>query len=231
MTDIGQRILDAPIPAKWKQEALPLFLSYHDFKRILAWHELYQQIVGIAGVGIEFGVGYGRDLNILACLRYWLEPHVPRRFVGFDSFEGVAEEDIRAIDGPKAEPSYYGFDDPQGFLDFLSRTLGHHCNVHPSNDKRPFDIKVGKVQDTLPTYLADNHEPIALAFFDMLTYEPTKFAMERIVERMPHGAVLAWNQINSPFWRGEAKALFDTLGYRLDLRQSSYHKAWYWGVL
>lgn len=229
--DIGEFIAAAPIAPKWKVEALPLFLNTHDFWRILGFHYLYQQILDVHGDIYEFGVGHGRDLNILSCLRQMLEPNVPRRFIGFDTFTGVPEGDIAEIDGEKAEPGYCAPNvTPQEYIQFLEAVLVSHNPTHPSSDGSVFDIAVGRVQDTLPTYLDEHQGAIALAFIDLTVYDPTRFVMEAIKDRLPKGAILAFNQFYTPAWQHEARALREVFGLRAGLlRRNPYHR--YWGHL
>ena len=230
-TDIGEFIAAVPIPEKWKREALPLFLTVHDMKRILAWQELYSLVLDLAGDIFEFGVGYGRDLNILACLRALMEPNAPRRVIGFDLFSGgLRREDIGEMDGPKAEPGYYEVD--ENYLAFLQQILAGHVSSHPSSDKTPFVLVPGPVQDTVPAYLAQDETPIALAFFDMLVYDPTLSCLRAIRDRLTRGSVLAFNQFKTPAWQIEAKTLREVFGFDSGrLRRSRYHRYWAYMVI
>lgn len=225
--DPGQWILDAPLTPRWKQEALPLFLATRDVGRILGWYHMYEQILDVHGDVFEFGVGHGRDLNILACLRGLLEPNVPRRFVGFDTFAGLPEQDLVEHDGPKAEPGYCATPPPEEFLPFLRDTLARNVGTHPSSDRVEFVIQVGRVQDTLPKLLEEDDTAIALAFIDYTIYEPTLFTLEAIKERLPRGAVIGFNQFKTPYWQCEARALREVFGLRAGrLRRNPFHRYW-----
>lgn len=230
---VWQSIIDAPIPDKWLREALPLWLTPHDMKRILGWEYIYRQVLDVHGEFFQFGVGYGRDLNILACLRHWLEPHVPRRIVGFDTFAGIPEGDVQeGVDGPKAEPGYYGFPEPEQFKQFLVAMLRPHVHEHPSSDRTQFTFVEGKAQDTLPEFLKLYHGAIALASFDMLVYEPTRRCLEAVLERMPAGAIMLFNQFHTPGWTGEAVAFREVVGMRgARLLRVPTHRYWAYAVL
>ena len=231
--DIGQFILDAPIAPKWKGEQLPLFLTFHDLKRILGWQEIYEQILPIDGNVVQLGVGYGRDLNIFGCLRALMEPNVPRRVIGFDTFEGVIGDDLTEVDGPKAEHGYYNFaTGPEEYMQFLLTVLASHHRDHPSSDGVQFMLVPGKAQETLPVFLEHDQSAIALASFDLLVHGPTVECLKLVRERMPRGAIVAFNQFATPAWNVEARAFREVFGFRgADLRRSRYHRYWTYAVL
>lgn len=228
--DPGQIILDAPIAPRWKGEQLPLFLTARDLWRILGFHHMYQQVLGVHGDFFEFGVGHGRDLNILSCLRQVLEPRVPRRFVGFDTFGGLPEEDISDVDGPKAKPGYCAT--PEGYVQWLGKLLSAHNPSHPSSDNLVVELVRGRVQDTLDGYLAEDQAAIAFAMIDYTIYEPTKYTLKRILGRMPAGAIVAFNQFKTPYWQAGARALREVAGiHGQQLRRNPYHRYWAYLVI
>jgi hypothetical protein len=47
---------------------------------------------------------------------------------------------------------------------------------------------------------------------DFDIYEPTKIALKYFLPRMPKGAILAFDEINNPWWPGETLALLETMG-------------------
>jgi len=228
--DIGELISAAPIAPRWKNEALSLFLQPRDIARILAFHHLYEQILPLHGEVMEFGVAHGRDMNILLSLRRLLEPSVPRRIIGFDTFTGVPEEDIAHDkgDGEKTVPGYCATIGDE-YVEFLDSWLSRHNNSHPSTDSNAVELHVGKVQETLPDWLENNEHPIALAFIDYTAYQPTIDTMRLIEERLVPGAIVGFNQFATPFHQGEARALRE-LGWmdKGDVLRNPMHR--YWGT-
>jgi hypothetical protein len=71
----------------------------------------------------------------------------------------------------------------------------------------------GDVRETLPQYLEDNpHTVVALAYFDLDLYEPTRAALEKIRPYLTKGSVVAFDELAHAKWPGETSALRDTLG-------------------
>ncbi len=50
------------------------------------------------------------------------------------------------------------------------------------------------------------------SFGDVDIYEPTRAALKHFVPRMPKGAIIVFDQLNSSLWPGESIALHDELG-------------------
>jgi hypothetical protein len=79
----------SPIPDEELLENLGLFIKRQDFSRMLFMHELYQQILPVHGVVIEFGVRWGQNMALFATFRGIYEPfNFNRQIIGFDTFEG-----------------------------------------------------------------------------------------------------------------------------------------------
>lgn len=200
-------------------------MTEDDYRRILAWRHLYEQVVPLHGDTFVFGVGWGRDMLILSNLRKLYEPLMPRRVIGFDTFEGVPGSDLRDSDGPKAHHGYCAT--PEGWEGELQEKLEHVNRGHPANDGRGFELIKGRVQDTLPEYLEGDQTAISLAFIDYTIEEPTRFTLEAIKDRLVRGAIVAFNQFKTPFWQAEVQAVRELYGIRFGrLLRSPYHKGW-----
>ena len=77
---------------------LGLFLSRPALSRILFMHELYQKVLDVHGIIVEFGVRWGQNMALFSSLRNIYEPHnYSRKLVGFDTFEGFPS--VAAQDG------------------------------------------------------------------------------------------------------------------------------------
>jgi hypothetical protein len=161
---------------------------------------------------MEFGVHRGRHLAALTALRGVYEPYNPhRRIVGFDTFTGFP--DVAEIDrtSPSAVPGRFALTDdyPRHLCDVLD---AHEQGEHLGHIQRTMIVQ-GDVRETLPRYLADNpHAVIALAYFDLDLYEPTRDAIEAVRPYLTKGSVLAFDQLAHAKWPGETVALGDTLG-------------------
>ena len=86
------------------------------------------------------------------------------------------------------------------------------------------EIVKGDVVDTVPRFMDEHPEIIiALAFFDLALYEPTKVCLEAIAPRLVKGSVLAFDELNAPEYPGESEALVETLGLRCgEIRRSKF---------
>jgi len=100
-TDRKQQLVDqlrgAPIPDAELLDNIGLFLTRQTLSRINFMQKLYEMIVPVHGVIMEFGVRWGQNMALFSSLRGIHEPYNHnRRIIGFDTFEGfpaVAPQD------------------------------------------------------------------------------------------------------------------------------------------
>ena len=77
-------------------------------------HELYQKIISVHGIVVEFGVRWGQNLALFSSFRGMYEPYnYNRKIVGFDTFSGfpsVTSKDgddvVLEIGAYSVEPGY-----------------------------------------------------------------------------------------------------------------------------
>ena len=90
-TTLCDRLLTSPIPPHELIRNLGLYTLPMEVRRTLFFSELYQHVMQVPGVLMEFGTRWGQNLATLQSLRSILEPyHHRRRIVGFDTFEGFS---------------------------------------------------------------------------------------------------------------------------------------------
>jgi hypothetical protein len=88
----------------------------------------------------------------------------------------------------------------------------HEQGEHLGHIRRTLIVQ-GDVRETLPRYLTDNpHTVIALAYFDLDLYEPTRDAIDAVRPYLTKGSVLAFDELAHAKWPGETAALRDTVG-------------------
>jgi hypothetical protein len=108
-----------------------------------------------------------------------------------------------------AEPGGFKADSYAELLQLIDlydkdRFLGHINKV---------ELIKGDATQTIPHFMVEHpHLVVSLLFMDFDLYEPTKSALEHFVPRMPKGAIIAFDELDNPFWPGETQALLDTLG-------------------
>ncbi|MBK8271161.1 MAG: crotonobetainyl-CoA--carnitine CoA-transferase [Planctomycetes bacterium] len=201
-----------PIPEGERLGNLGLFQNRQSLSRLFFMHELYQRIIPVHGVIMEFGVRWGQNLALFSTFRGMHEPYnFNRKLVGFDTFAGfpgVSEKDGRSN---QARPGEYGV--TRDYQSYLDAVLDYHEKESPLSHIKKHELVAGDVMETLPAYLERSPETIvALAYFDLDLYEPTKFCLEAIRDRLPRGAVVAFDELNCREFPGETRAVMEALG-------------------
>jgi len=199
-----------PIPDMEFLDNVALFLDRRMLSRFLFINEMYQRILEIHGCVIELGVRYGQNLSLFTSLRGIYEPfNHNRKIIGFDTFKGFP-----VIDKIKDKNVKTGeFSVPEKYEQFLSTVLTAHENMAPIESIKKFDLVTGDASKTVKKYLNDHSETIiALAYFDLDIYKPTKDCLEAIVPYLSKGAVIGFDEISVPDWPGETEALREVLG-------------------
>jgi hypothetical protein len=210
-----------PIPPSERLDNLGLFIKRQALSRILWMHELYQKIVPVPGIVIEFGVRWGQSLALFESFRGMYEPYnYTRKIVGFDTFAGFPEPAPQDGQDPTVVPNAYNISD--NYQDYLERLLAYHETESPISHIKKFELIRGDAPVKLAEYLEAHPETIvALAYFDFDLYEPTKKCLELIRDRLTRGSVLGFDELNFAGFPGETIALRETLGLdRYALRRS-----------
>jgi len=56
------------------------------------------------------------------------------------------------------------------------------------------------------------HLVVSLLNLDLDLYKPTKFALKNLINKMPKGAIICFDELNHPHWPGETIAVAEELG-------------------
>ena len=117
-----------------------------------------------------------------------------------------------------------GYATTPDYEDFLRSLIEFHESDNVMSHIKKHEIVKGDVVDTVPRFMDEHPEIIiALAFFDLALYEPTKVCLEAIAPRLVKGSVLAFDELNAPEYPGESEALVETLGLRCgEIRRSKF---------
>lgn len=211
----------APIPSNEMLAQLGLFLNRQSLSRILFMHELYQKIIPVHGIVVEFGVRWGQNLALFSSFRGMYEPYnYNRKIVGFDTFSGFPT--VAAEDGSDEIASVGAFGVTSGYEEYLDGVLAYHESESPINHIRKYELVKGDAVETFERYLHDHPETIvALAYFDFDLYEPTKKCLALLKDRLTKGSVIGFDELNCPPFPGETIAVIEELGLsRYALRRS-----------
>ena len=212
-----------PIPRDELLRNLGLFVKWQDLARILFMDDLYRRIVDAPGVILELGVRWGQNLALFSALRTIYEPfNHNRKVIGFDTFAGFPS--VHAKDGTDdiMREGSYGL--TEGYADYLDAVLDYHERESPRPHIPKHELITGDAAVQLPEYLERNPQTIvALAYFDLDLYEPTKRCLEALRGHLTRGSVLAFDELNLRDFPGETVALKETLGLdRFHLRRNRY---------
>jgi hypothetical protein len=209
---LGELFARSPLPASELLCNLGLFMRRRWVSRLLFMHELYRLVQPINGVILEFGTRWGQNLSLFQAFRAIHEPYnYTRRIVGFDTFSGFPS--VAAKDGAADCIAPGAYSVSEGYEHFLAALLQCHEADSPLSHITKHELVKGDVTRTVPEFFERHPESIvALAYFDLDLYEPTKVCLEAVKSRLTKGSVLAFDELNHPTFPGETQALREVLG-------------------
>jgi hypothetical protein len=209
-TEQVDRLKKTPVPDNELLMNLSLYQRRQDLSHTLFLNEIYQKIVPIHGVVMEFGVRWGRNLATFANLRAIYEPYnYTRRIIGFDTFTGFPS--VHKYDGLLLDGSDYKV--TQDYQDELKEILYYHECEAPLDHMTKYELIQGDVVQTLPAYF-DNHPEtiVSFAYMDLDLYEPTKAVLEALYSRMGPGSIITFDELNHKVCPGETVAYNEIMG-------------------
>jgi hypothetical protein len=217
----------SPIPDGEKLLNLGLYLLKPEVARMIFLHEVYQRMLDVPGVIMEFGVRWGQNLALFEAFRGIYEPfNISRKIIGFDTFEGfpaVSEYDAGVSPGD--------YTVTRGYEEYLESLLATREQEGTVPHIKKFELIKGDASVTVEKYLEDNQETvIAMAYFDMDIYRPTKVVMEAIKPYLCRGSVVVLDELADNNWPGETVALreaFDLNNLRLIHTRYSSKRAYF----
>jgi Macrocin-O-methyltransferase (TylF) len=224
--DARRTLLDlfarCPMPRHELLVNLGLYMRSSVLAKTLYINELYQKIINIPGAVMEFGVWWGTNLALFESLRAIYEPYNhARRVVGFDTFTGYSSIQPEDGDGDLVAAGQYST--TQDYEEYLAEVLDYHQRENVMGHVKKYEIVKGDVTQTIDDYLNAHPETIiALAYFDMQLYEPTKKCLAAIRPYLTRGSVIAMDELNCSEFPGETIAFKEVLGldrYRLTRSQ------------
>jgi hypothetical protein len=204
------RLRASRIPDRELLDNIGLYLTRQTLSRINFMQMLYQMIVPVHGVIMEFGVRWGQNMALFSTLRGIHEPfNYNRKIIGFDTFEGFPA--VAPQDGGGVQPGDYGV--VENWKEELEGILDFHAQNAPIPHKKKHELITGDATMSLPGYLKAHPETIvALAYFDFDIYKPTHDCLEAILPYLTKGSILAFDELNTPEFPGETIAVREVLG-------------------
>jgi len=204
---------NSPISSEETVQNMGLFINRMNLSRLLFMHELYNKIINVHGVIIEFGVRWGQNLALWSNFRGIYEPYnYNRKIIGFDTFQGFPDVD------PEKDSSNVSVGDynvTENYEEYLEKILKYHESENPISHKKKFELVKGDATTTFEKYLKDHPETIvAFAYFDFDIYKPTKICIELLMKRVTKGSIIVFDELNCPEFPGETIALIETIGLK-----------------
>jgi hypothetical protein len=229
---IAKLFRNHPMPDEHLLVSLGLYMRSSALVKILFLNELYELIMDVPGVIIEFGVWWGQNLVIFENLRAIYEPfNQTRRVIGFDTFSGYASFSDKDRTTKEASFSSYsdvlkkgGYSVSEGYRAYLDELISAHEGTNVLGNIRRHTLVEGDVVKTAPQFFKDNPETVvALAYFDLALYEPTKACLQAIRPHLIPGSVIVLDEFNYPEAPGETiafKEVFKDVKYTI--KKSKY---------
>lgn len=190
-----------------KERSLGLFLRGSLMARIFAIADIYKQIVDIPGAIFDIGTWRGQTAVVCENLRAIFEPlHFNRRIVCFDTFEGYkgfSDKDKATALHKDGTYALSGTD----YAEFLRQLLSLHEQANAmGHNHGKHKVIAGDCRKTIPDFFeASPNEYVALAFFDVNSYEPTWQAFEHVWAHLVPGGIAAFWQLTRNTIPAEAR--------------------------
>jgi hypothetical protein len=203
---------ECPIPDNEIFSNLGLFLSRQNLSQLLFVNEIYQQLLDVHGVIMEFGVRWGRNMALYQSLRGIYEPfNHNRKIIGFDTFEGFPSVDEKDGKSDIIEVGAYNVTD--NYEQYLTGILDYHEQESPISHIKKYELVKGDAVTSVQQYLERNPQTIvAFAYFDFDIYEPTVACLNAIKDRLTKGSIIGFDELNHKDYPGETLALKEVLG-------------------
>lgn len=200
-------LLNSKIDKKELLTNLGSFLTSKTLSRILVMEEMYKQIIGTPGVVMDFGCNWGQIGILFSHFRSMYEPfNRHRKIIAFDTFEGFP--DIQPQDGTSDMMTQGNLSTGTDYIEYLDQLYQIHENLNPMNWVKKYEIVQGDVCKTVKKYLETHPETIiALAYFDLDLYVPTKKVLEIIKPHVTKGSILGFDELIDTDSPGETLAL------------------------
>jgi len=212
-----------PMPDEHLLSNLGLYMRSSALAKILFMNELYEHILDIPGVIMEFGTWWGQNLVLAENLRAIYEPfNNTRQIIGFDTFSGY--EGFSDNDRETSVIREGGYTTSEKYKFYLDRLLALHEGNNALGYFRKYRLVEGNVIDTVPEFFKGRPETVvALAYFDLALEEPTRVCLETIRPHLIPGSLIMLDQFNSLEAPGETlafKGVFGSKGYTI--KKSKY---------
>jgi hypothetical protein len=202
----------SPMSTLEKLSSFPKYVDRTALSRLIVKNEIFKRVVGVQGSIVECGVHFGGGLMTWANLSALHEPlNHRRRIIGFDTFSGFPSIHASDQNGKSQQAvvgGYSGGSDEDIMEAVKLFDQGRSLSQIPK-----VQIVKGDFMETCGKYLEDNqHLVISILYLDFDIYEPTKYALEKMLPRVTKGGIVAFDEVHVEEWPGETQALHEAIG-------------------
>jgi hypothetical protein len=195
-----------PMPDDQLLMNLGLYMRSSALTKLLFLNELYEQILNLPGVIMEFGTWWGQNPVVFENLRAIYEPFSQNRhIIAFDTFKGYPS--LSEKDRPSETIKVGGYKVTENYRSYLEELIDYHEKNNVLANVKKHQVIEGDVMETVPGFFKENPETVvALAYFDLALYKPTKICLENIKPHLLRGSVIMLDDFNWHEYPGETIA-------------------------
>ncbi|MGH8476746.1 MAG: TylF/MycF/NovP-related O-methyltransferase [Methylococcales bacterium] len=196
-----------------KLECFPRFTTRRAFSKFFARYEIFKKILDVPGAIVECGVLNGAGLFAHAHFSTMFEPYnYSRTIVGFDTFAGFPKVHDKDLIYGQSSHLQSGRLKGATLEEVLASVEAFDTN-RPLSHIPKIDVVQGDLSVTAPKYIVEHpHLVVSLLYLDVDLYEPTLHSLKTFVPRMPKGAIIAFDELNSRDFPGETQAALEFFG-------------------
>jgi hypothetical protein len=209
------------IEDRFKIDNIFLYSDPKLLSRLLFFNEMYKKLLDIPGYIFEFGTRYGNFSSALISMRDIYEPYNRnRKIIACDTFEGLK--------GITSKDNIYkssDFSTPKNYEKYLEKLFSVKEKFGALSNVKRYEILKGDASVTVKKFLKENKETIiAMAFFDMDIYKPTKDVLKTIVPYLVKGSILVFDDAICELSSGETEAIKEVFDLnKIRLRRWQYN--------
>jgi len=159
-------------------------------QKIIAHYELSKKIMNVPGDILEFGVHKSLSILRFALFRNIIDGNDNRRIIGFDIFDKFPVDKLTLKSDIEFSRT---FNDQTGMplsVELIQELLLNK-NLHN------IELVKGNIFDTLDPFI--DHNPnlkISCIHIDLDVYEPTKYVIEKLYDKLSFGGILIFDDYN-----------------------------------
>lgn len=188
------------------------------FSKFITHLEFFKQTSTVRGEIVEFGIFKGNSFFRWIKFRDLLEQTSSRKVIGFDIFGDFPEAHF--VDDKAKRDAFVA--ETNGGRSISFEEINELLNQQGLN--KNVDIIKGDILLTLDEYLEKNtHLKISLLHIDVDLYEPSKYILEKLYEKVTKGGIIIFDDYGA--FAGTNKAVDDFFSNGIEVKKLPYSHA------